>query len=190
MFGYRLRTLVFGTLGLFIVTVLTLLATAPSWSQTALTSFGYLLTAGLLFIASSFGERAVAHPEKNRTFFKLFKKPVRLEHLSRFTQIMFFAIIVFPVTQVEAFPDKVNAINKIIDFIHYPVTGLAILGVTLEMLFWYKKWTKNWWINVIAIGLAVTYFILEVTVGLISIAAGELAIAYAGFGHIIKTNHK
>jgi predicted membrane metal-binding protein len=202
MSNYRLRSFAFAGIGLLIVTAITLFAVAPSWSQVALTALGFLLTAALIFIASAFGERAVSHPLKRMVLLKWFNKPIRLEHTSRFIQICFFAIVIFPSTQVEVFHEiieaqgKSNTIHKIVDLLHYPATALAVIGIYAEMVSWHPMWSKKWWYNFISINLSVGYFLLELiyykffNTSIVSIAAGELAIAYAAFGHIISTNFK
>lgn len=185
MYGQRLRFLVFTICALSHGVLIASLDIVSSWSQAALTFLDPLLKLTLLPVILLFWERAIYHNRKFDLFYKWFGINIRLEHLNRFVAIMFCLVLATPVTYTEVFDNEVGAY---IGLLHMIFTGLAIFGIYLEMIRYYRTWTSGWWFNIITINLAVANFLTIFVERHMSVGWGETIIMAVAIMHYGKTN--
>jgi len=162
-------------IAVIVLTILTFFSPAVSWSANAVLGTRILLNLGLLAIADSFGEVAIASPRKDEIFYKWFGLKARLKHLARFTKYAFFGILVFHFGH-EYIPNGV----------HNLATGLGILGFNLMMWRWHKTWSKKWWLNIILTNIATIGLILAFGFNLFDVKWPELAFLLTGFYNLYK----
>ena len=184
MYGQRLRLVVFASCALGFGLTMAILNYAQSWSQYALTFLGFLLTITLTPIILMFWERAALHKRRFDVFYKWAKINVRLEHLNRYTALMFVGVLATPVTYSTLFD---NELAVIIENAHLAFTGLAILGVYLEMIRYYPTWSRLWWVNTLLINLAIANFFTALIERHMSVGWGETVIAAVAMYHYFKT---
>lgn len=177
MYGYKLRNLVWGLFALVATTYLTFFAVVPdfggkppSWSQNATFALWFLLNFVLIAIAESFSQMAAHSSYRNTVMYKWFGVRIRFEHLARFTQYSFYAILIFHLDN-SYFPD----------IWHMVATGMGVTGLVLMMIGWFPTWSYAWW-------LVMTFTVLCTMVllgGFLfkwwEVGYGEYALALMGF---------
>lgn len=177
MYGYKLRMLVWGIIALLGATYLTFFSGEPSWSQNAGTSLHFFLNLVLLSIADTFGEIASNHPQKKIQLYKWLNVSIRLSHLANFTKYSFYAILVFHLSH-EYMPE----------IFHMLATGLGVLGLYLQMITYFKTWSKKYWLSLVLINVSALMLILAFGFKLFEVGYGELALAISGITYQLLMN--
>ena len=184
MYGQRLRLLICALCALLHGTLIASLGLVGSWSQAALTFIDPLLKLTLLPVILMFWERAALHEKRYDVFYKWLNIEIRLEHINRFIAIMFCLVLASPVTYTEVFENEIGAY---IGLLHMVFTGLAIFGIYLEMIRYYRTWSSGWWFNTIIINLAVANFVTIFIERHMSVGWGETIIMVVAIMHYTKT---
>ncbi len=193
MKGYTIWTLVFTALVLLSTSTMVVLGIAPSWSQYALTSLAILLTITLYSISTIYRDRSWLHVRSKDEMFYLNKahtKAMRFGHWNRITSVLFFLIMITPVTLISIYPELENVFwAQAVVFAHYIFTGGGIGGVYTDIWFYYPKYSALWWKYIIAMVICLFLFIGGAFVfNWYEVGHGEIIVMLPGLVHVITTN--
>jgi hypothetical protein len=156
----------------------------PSWSQYALGSLAFILTIALYNISVIYRDRSWLHFARLEPVFW----GLRREHLDRITGILFFGIMITPVTLLDIYPEANSAITRTIVLLHYVFTGAGLLVAYSGVWTCYIKGSAKWKGMVLtmvigALGFGWSFMGAPYTIGF-----GELLASIAPMIYILTTN--
>lgn len=179
MKGSRLWIRVLSWKAVLLGIIMVVIGLYNSWSEHALTPHAPFLTLTLSFIQDVYLIRSFTHYKRDMALFSVRGMEYRIKHSNRVTWALFTGVLAFPVTHP----------SWVIESLHLLFTGLAIVSVYLEMLFYHKKGVA-FWSSVIGVVAGSFGFSGGFVFRWYSVALGEVFAAIPAIAHILTTNKK